>query len=127
MPSPQTFYFHAVIYMLHVHVRLLRYLIFFYSNFRLEALVEREWIQAGYPFLQRHARSCYASSGRNKNHAPTFLLFLDCVQQIHQQYPCSFEFSQPLLILLFEHSYSSQFGQYSVIGLMLLKVISLYL
>ncbi|KAJ1523594.1 hypothetical protein ONE63_001437 [Megalurothrips usitatus] len=77
-----------------------------------EALVEREWIQAGYPFPLRHARSCYSSGGRNKNHAPTFLLFLDCVQQIHQQYPCSFEFSQPLLIMLFEHSYSSQFGTF---------------
>lgn len=78
----------------------------------LEALVEREWIQAGYPFPQRHSKSCYSTSGRNKNNAPTFLLFLDCVQQIHQQYPCSFEFSQPLLILLFEHSYSSQFGTF---------------
>lgn len=84
-------------------------------DFSLEALVEREWLQAGYPFPQRHARSCYSSSGRNKNHAPTFLLFLDCIQQIHQQYPCSFEFSQPLLILLFEHSYSSQFGEFNPI------------
>ncbi|GLG92762.1 Myotubularin [Gryllus bimaculatus] len=79
----------------------------------LEALVEREWLQAGHPFPVRHARSCYASSGsRGKAQAPTFLLFLDCVNQIHQQFPCSFEFSTHLLILLFEHSYSSQFGTF---------------
>ncbi|XP_067014319.1 myotubularin-related protein 9 [Anabrus simplex] len=82
----------------------------------LEALVEREWLQAGHPFPIRHARSCYAPtggiSGRGKSQAPTFLLFLDCVNQIHQQFPCSFEFSIHLLILLFEHSYSSQFGTF---------------
>lgn len=77
----------------------------------LEALVEREWLQAGYPFPVRHRKSCY-SSGRTKAHAPTFLLFLDCVGQIHQQFPCSFEFRTSFLIMLFEHSYCSQFGTF---------------
>jgi hypothetical protein len=76
----------------------------------MEALVEREWLQAGYPFPIRHQKSCY-SSGRSKTQAPTFLLFLDCVGQIHQQFPCSFEFSTSFLIMLFEHSYCSQFGK----------------
>ncbi|PSN52380.1 hypothetical protein C0J52_06724 [Blattella germanica] len=78
---------------------------------RLEALVEREWLQAGYPFPIRHRKSCY-SSGRTKMQAPTFLLFLDCVCQIHQQFPCSFEFSTSFLIMLFEHSYCSEFGTF---------------
>lgn len=80
----------------------------------LEALIEREWLQAGYPFTVRHSKSCYAanSSSRTKGHAPTFLLFLDCVWQVHQQFPCSFEFSPYFLIMLFEHSYSSQFGTF---------------
>ncbi|KDR15085.1 Myotubularin-related protein 9 [Zootermopsis nevadensis] len=77
----------------------------------LEALVEREWLQAGYPFPIRHRKSCYGS-GRSKTQAPTFLLFLDCVAQIHQQFPCSFEFSTSFLIMLFEHSYCSQFGTF---------------
>jgi myotubularin-related protein 9 len=77
----------------------------------MEALVEREWLQAGYPFPIRHQKSCY-SSGRSKTQAPTFLLFLDCVGQIHQQFPCSFEFSTSFLIMLFEHSYCSQFGKF---------------
>jgi len=89
----------------------------------LEALVEREWLQAGHPFSLRHKKSCFnvgGSSmvpGSNKGiikgqQASTFLLFLDCVFQIHSQFPCSFEFNTHLLILLCEHSYSSQFGNY---------------
>nr|CAD7413434.1 unnamed protein product [Timema poppensis] len=81
----------------------------------MEALVEREWLQAGYPFPLRHNKSAYstANNGRNKTQAPTFLLFLDCVQQIHQQFPCSFEFSTSFLILLHEHSYYSQYGKFN--------------
>uniref|UniRef100_A0A224XDV7 Putative phosphatidylinositol 3-phosphate 3-phosphatase myotubularin mtm1 n=1 Tax=Panstrongylus lignarius TaxID=156445 RepID=A0A224XDV7_9HEMI len=78
-----------------------------------EALIEREWIQGGYPFSKRHAHSCYSSpSSRNRSEAPVFLMFLDCIYQIHSQFPCSFEFSVTFLIWLFEHSYSSQFGTF---------------
>ncbi|XP_059488042.1 myotubularin-related protein 9 [Neocloeon triangulifer] len=90
----------------------------------LEALVEREWLQAGHPFTLRHKKSCFSVGGSsvvpgsNKSgivkgqQACTFLLFLDCVFQIHCQFPCSFEFNTHLLTLLFEHSYSSQFGTF---------------
>ncbi|KAL1132090.1 hypothetical protein AAG570_010048 [Ranatra chinensis] len=79
----------------------------------LEAVIEREWLQGGYPFAKRHAHSCYSVTGvRTKAESPTFLLFLDCVYQIHSQFPCSFEFSPTLLIWLFEHSYCSQFGTF---------------
>ncbi|XP_063224211.1 myotubularin-related protein 9 [Bacillus rossius redtenbacheri] len=77
----------------------------------LEALVEREWLQAGHPFPTRHARSCYSAS-RSRGQAPTFLLFLDCLQQIHGQFPCSFEFATSFLVALFQHSYCSQFGTF---------------
>lgn len=81
----------------------------------LQALVEREWLQAGHPFPKRVSRSCYApytANGRTKQNSPTFLLFLDCVGQIMNQFPCSFEFAPSLLIFLFEHSYCSQFGTF---------------
>lgn len=78
-----------------------------------EALIEREWIQGGHPFATRHARSCYTPSAhRSKSNSPTFLLFLDCVYQIHAQFSCSFEFAENFLVMLFEHSYSSQFGTF---------------
>lgn len=79
----------------------------------LEALIEREWIQAGFPFSTRHRHSCYTSSShRSKTAGSTFVLFLDCVYQLHTQFPCSFEFCTNLLIILFEHSFASQYGTF---------------
>lgn len=75
-------------------------------------MIEREWIQAGYPFVQRHHRSALSNqSSRSKENAPTFLLFIDCAWQIMQQFPCSFEFNEGFLLQLARHSYWSQFGK----------------
>lgn len=76
-----------------------------------EALVEREWLQAGHPFNDRCAKSAFAVS-KNRQEAPVFLLFLDCVWQIWQQFPCSFEFNEDFLITLFTHAYFSDFGTF---------------
>ncbi|NWX58623.1 MTMR9 protein, partial [Promerops cafer] len=76
-----------------------------------QALVVREWLQAGHPFQQRCAQSAYSNS-KQKWEAPVFLLFLECVWQIHRQFPCSFEFGEQFLIALFEHAYASQFGTF---------------
>uniref|UniRef100_A0A1B6E1J2 Myotubularin phosphatase domain-containing protein n=1 Tax=Clastoptera arizonana TaxID=38151 RepID=A0A1B6E1J2_9HEMI len=81
----------------------------------IQALIEREWLQAGHPFPRRVSHSVYASAtanGRTKQNAPTFLLFLDCVMQIMNQFSFSFEFTTNLLIFLFEHSYCSSFGTF---------------
>ncbi|XP_013789413.1 myotubularin-related protein 9-like isoform X1 [Limulus polyphemus] len=78
-----------------------------------EALVEREWLQGGHPFTVRCQHGPFVSpAARTKEHSPTFLMFLDCVYQIHQQFACSFEFNEQFLVLLFEHSYASQFGTF---------------
>ncbi|XP_039295566.1 myotubularin-related protein 9 [Nilaparvata lugens] len=77
-----------------------------------EALIEREWLQAGHPFSTRHAQSCYSPRRAPKSQAPTFLLFLDSVAQIQTQFPCSFEFSNGFLVTLFENSYASQYGTF---------------
>ncbi|CAN7989167.1 unnamed protein product, partial [Ixodes hexagonus] len=78
-----------------------------------EALVEREWLQAGHPFFTRCQHGAFAPAGTHtKDQSPTFFMFLDCVFQIHQQFACSFEFSENFLILLFEHSYCSSFGTF---------------
>lgn len=79
----------------------------------LQALIDREWLQAGHPFHTRHNQGCYtSSSARHKTSGCSFTLFLDCVYQIHCQFQCSFEFSTDYLIILFEHSYFSQFGTF---------------
>ncbi|XP_050307149.1 myotubularin-related protein 9 [Anthonomus grandis grandis] len=77
----------------------------------LQALIEREWLQAGHPFQTRHSNFCY-SNGKTKGQQPTFLLFLDCIHQLHYQFPYSFEFTTQILILIFENSYFSNFGTF---------------
>ncbi|CAG9782823.1 unnamed protein product [Diatraea saccharalis] len=76
----------------------------------LQALIEREWLQAGHPFGSRQRCGPYAAAVARA--APTFTLFLDCLRQFLEQFPCSFEFRQSFLITLFEHSYASQFGTF---------------
>lgn len=56
------------------------------------ALIDREFLQSGYPFSARHRYFCY-SPLRNKNSLPGFLLFLDCVYQLTYQFRWSFEFN----------------------------------
>ena len=68
-------------------------------------------VQAGHPFRQRCAQSAH-SNGKLRGEAPVFLLFLDCVWQILRQFPCSFQFSEGFLVLLWEHAYASQFGTF---------------
>lgn len=76
-----------------------------------EALVEREWLQGGHPFSDRCAKSAYATT-KTRQESPTFLMFLDCVWQIWQQFPCSFEFTEDFLVIILQHAYSSQFGTF---------------
>ncbi|KAM9329377.1 myotubularin-related protein 12 [Gastrophryne carolinensis] len=60
-----------------------------------QSLMQKEWVMGGHCFLDRcnHLR-------RNDNEAPVFLLFLDCVWQLVQQYPLAFEFSETYLTVL---------------------------
>ncbi|XP_001948155.2 myotubularin-related protein 9 [Acyrthosiphon pisum] len=88
-----------------------------------ESLIEREWLQAGHPFETRHKSGCYnaarskvssSSSSKVFHHGSgaTFLLFLDCTWQIHNQFPCCFEFSTNFLSSLVDHSYCSDFSTF---------------
>jgi myotubularin-related protein 9 len=72
-------------------------------------LIEREWLKAGHPFSLRHG---HVSTVPDKDKGPVFLLFLDAVWQIINQYPLSFEFNELLLHMLFVHSYSSSYGNF---------------
>ncbi|KAK2518607.1 myotubularin-related protein 9-like [Columba guinea] len=74
-------------------------------------LLEREWIEAGHPFHLRCARSA-SSHARPKQEAPLFLLFLDCVWQLSRQFPFSLEFSERLLLTLFNNAYASAYGTF---------------
>eukprot|EP00036_Acanthoecidae_sp_10tr_P012027 CAMPEP_0182918304 /NCGR_PEP_ID=MMETSP0105_2-20130417/2009_1 /TAXON_ID=81532 ORGANISM="Acanthoeca-like sp., Strain 10tr" /NCGR_SAMPLE_ID=MMETSP0105_2 /ASSEMBLY_ACC=CAM_ASM_000205 /LENGTH=508 /DNA_ID=CAMNT_0025055375 /DNA_START=113 /DNA_END=1639 /DNA_ORIENTATION=+ len=80
-------------------------------------LIEKEWIDLGYPF---ESRSSSAEAGPARPNAsksarfmaPVFILFLDCVWQCLKQYPCAFEFNEAFLLALAEHSQASRFGTF---------------
>lgn len=82
-----------------------------------EALIEREWIQAGHPFAARCKHSAYPQANNitavdKREYSPVFLLFLDCVFQIMTQFPLSFEFNEEFLIMILDHAYASEYGTF---------------
>uniref|UniRef100_A0A8C6TF69 Myotubularin related protein 10 n=1 Tax=Neogobius melanostomus TaxID=47308 RepID=A0A8C6TF69_9GOBI len=61
-----------------------------------QSLVQKEWVMAGHRFLDR----CNHLKRNDKEECPLFLLFLDCVWQMINQYPAAFEFTETYLTVL---------------------------
>ena len=78
----------------------------------LQLLIKREWLEAGHPFFSRTKHGAYYNSYQNSTYAPTFLLFLDCLYQINNQFQLCFEYTTSFLKELFNHAYYSQYGTF---------------
>ncbi|XP_039587180.1 myotubularin-related protein 8 isoform X1 [Passer montanus] len=81
----------------------------FYRTFKgFMVLIEKEWIAMGHKFSHR----CGHLDGDPKEVSPVFTQFVECVWQLMQQFPCSFEFSERFLLEIHDHVYSCQFGNF---------------
>ncbi|XP_017155825.1 myotubularin-related protein 10-B [Drosophila miranda] len=71
-----------------------------------QSLVQKEWIALEHPFQRRLGHVYAATNGGEQvlesEQSPVFLLFLDCVWQLLQQFPDEFEFSQTYLTTLWD-------------------------
>ncbi|XP_029947478.1 myotubularin-related protein 10 isoform X2 [Salarias fasciatus] len=61
-----------------------------------QSLVQKEWVMAGHRFLDR----CNHLKKNDNKESPLFMLFLDCVWQMMNQYPAAFEFTETYLTVL---------------------------
>ncbi|KAJ7389800.1 Myotubularin- protein 2 [Desmophyllum pertusum] len=74
-----------------------------------QVLIQKEWLSFGHKFYDRTLLS-----QTQDEHSPVFLQWLDCVWQVLQQFPFSFQFNSLLLEVIAEHVYSSRFGTFIV-------------
>jgi len=74
-------------------------------------LLEKEWLYFGHKFQVRCGHGEKSATDEN-NRAPIFLQFMDCIYQFLVQFPCSFEFSEKLLIEIMDSMYSCKYGTF---------------
>ncbi|XP_069076567.1 myotubularin-related protein 12 isoform X2 [Pleurodeles waltl] len=73
-----------------------------------QSLIQKEWVIGGHCFLDR----CNHLRQNDKDEVPVFLLFLDCVWQLVQQYPIAFEFTETYLTVLSDSVYIPIFSTF---------------
>lgn len=81
---------------------------FFRSKLGFQSLIQKDWVAMGHPFANRlgHILS------KEIEPSPVFLLFLDCVWQLIQQYPTAFHVSETYLTTLWDSVYITVFDTF---------------
>ncbi|KAL1506237.1 hypothetical protein ABEB36_005634 [Hypothenemus hampei] len=80
----------------------------FRTKLGFQSLIQKDWIAMGHPFANRLG---YIHS-KEIEQSPVFLLFLDCVWQLLQQFPRAFELSETYLITLWDSVHISIFDTF---------------
>lgn len=70
-----------------------------------QSLIQKEWVVLGHPFASRLGHVL----NQDVEPSPLFLLYLDCVWQLLQQYPTAFQFSETYLTTLWDSAHLSIF------------------
>lgn len=70
-------------------------------------LIEKEWIKFGHPFLKRGG--IIKDQFKEDELSPIFIQFLDCVKQLINQFPNSFEYNTEFLNYFAYHIYSGKY------------------
>lgn len=73
------------------------------NNF--QSLIQKEWVALGHQFAKRLGHVVKP----DYEQSPIFLLFLDCVWQLLQQYPQAFEFSETYLTTIWDSAHVTIF------------------
>uniref|UniRef100_T1IWR3 Galactose-1-phosphate uridylyltransferase n=1 Tax=Strigamia maritima TaxID=126957 RepID=T1IWR3_STRMM len=73
-----------------------------------QSLIQKEWIAMGHPFCDR----LHHTSRLENEECPLFLLFLDCVWQMLQQFPSSFQFTETYLTSLWDAAHLTVFDTF---------------
>ncbi|XP_075226762.1 myotubularin-related protein 10-A isoform X2 [Lycorma delicatula] len=73
-----------------------------------QSLIQREWVVMGHPFCTRLGH-VYIDGTQQ---APVFLLFLDCVWQLLQQFPAEFQMTETYLTTLWDSVHISTFDTF---------------
>ena len=73
--------------------------------------MEKDWRHFGHKFRERTGQ--YRSTNYHiYEKSPIFIQFLDCIRQIYNQFPLSFEFNESFLLLLAKNVDSNIYGTF---------------
>lgn len=81
-------------------------------------LFEKDWVGYGFQFAKRsnnqvyHLKHDMKDKRQDEEESPLFILFLDCLHQFINQFPCSFEYDTKLLAFLSEEYQSNKYGTF---------------